>query len=300
MPRVTIVIAAWNAEPVLGPCLESVAREASEVEIETIVVDDASTDGTQALLDARDDVTALRNETGIGYCASINRGAALARGDVLLLCNSDVEFRAGSISVLADALDRPGIGLAGPLYERPDGSRQPGCACFPSVTGTLVNGLGLHRLMPDRLRAGLAPAHWSHSSSRDVDVVMGAVQAIRAQSFLELGGYWPRMYASETDLAFRARERHGRVRFVRDARVMHVGDFSNRRRWSRPARAERIAAAELAFLDAHVHRARAAVIRAVTVLTYATRIPLLKLLGRRARANEYAATVRVYVGGRPS
>ncbi|MBA2764112.1 MAG: glycosyltransferase family 2 protein [Thermoleophilaceae bacterium] len=296
--RASVVIAAWNADGVLDACLDSLVETGAAGDVEVIVVDDGSTDSTAALLaDRSDSVRSIRNERSVGYCAAINQGAELASGQALLLCNADIEFGPDALDGLLRALDRPGIGLAIPRYHRPDGSLQPGCSRFPTIAGASLLAAGLHRLLPDRLRAHLAPTHWSHRWSRNVDVAMGAVVAIEAELFRALGGYWPLMYGSESDLAFRAAGRGQRVRFVAEAEVMHVGNHSNRRRWSDPERARRIASSELVFLETHYGRSRRMAIRAITGAGFGLRWITLSLLRRPKRAAEYAAMVRVYVRG---
>ncbi len=292
------MIAAWNADAVLASCLDSLAESAADGDVEVIVVDDGSTDSTPALLAERaGSVRAVRNERSVGYCAAINQGAALATGRALLLCNSDIEFGPDALERLVGALDISGIGLAIPRYHRPDGSLQPSCSRFPTIGGAGLLATGLHRLLPDRLRARLAPTHWSHGWSREVDVAMGAVVAIDADLFRALDGYWPLMYGSESDLAFRAAQRGRRVRFVADAEVMHVGNHSNRQRWSDPERARRVASSELVFLETHYSEPRRTVIRVITGAGFALRWVALSLLRRSRPAAEYAAMVRAYVRG---
>jgi GT2 family glycosyltransferase len=126
---------------------------------------------------------------------------------------------------------------------------------------------------------------------------MGAAIAIRAELFRELGGFWETMYAEEQDLAYRVQERGLRVRFERSASVMHIGNHSLAQQWSGAERATRVARAELAFLDAHYGRPRAAAIRAITGTAYAGRAIVLRLLGRRGRARVYGAMARVYALG---
>ena len=158
--------------------------------------------------------------------------------------------------------------------------------------------VGLHRVLPDRMRARLLPQFWSHSEPLDTDWLMGAALAVRADVFHELGGFWPTLYNEETDLAYRARQRGLRVRFESRARVMHIGNHSLSQRLDDGARAKRSAEAELAFLQAHYGRSRRAAIRAVGVLTYGTRALAHTLLGRRSRATVYRAMTSVYARGR--
>ena len=293
-----MVIAAWNARDVLERCLDSLDHQDLADRIEVIVVDDGSTDATPDFLAARPRIRHVRNPEPTGYCAAINQGAALAVAPLVLLCNSDVEFvRPDSVRRLLEHLREPGVGLVAPRYLRPDGTDQPGIARFPSVTGALVLALGLHHLMPERLKTRLAPTHSAHSETADVDWVMGAVVGIDTALFSELGGYWPLMYSSETDLAWRVAQSGLRTRFVRESQVIHLGNFSNRQRWSDPARAARVARSELIFLEAHYGRARAALIRMADWAGAVARIPILRLLGRTGRAAEYAAMARVYRRG---
>lgn len=294
--RYSVVIASWNARDVLADCIDSVLAQDLDGPLETIVVDNASTDGTdELLLRYGGDVCVIRNQENMGYSAGINQGARAASGDVLFLVNSDTQLRGPTVlQRLADALSMAGVGLVGPRYVTSDGTLQPGCSNHPSVRGAVVLASGLHHVLPDRLRARLAPSEWSHDYSRTVDCVMGAVLGVRAEVFRTVGGFWPLMYASEEDLAWKVQRRGLSVRFVREAEVLHVGNHSNRRRWSDAERAARVGRSELAFLSQHYSRARALAIRAVAGIGFAVRALALWVAGRRRRAEIYAALAAVY------
>jgi GT2 family glycosyltransferase len=199
---------------------------------------------------------------------------------------------------LADTLGDAAVGVAGPMLVNPDGSLQPSCAAHPSIRVALLVGAGLHRLLPDRVLARLAPQFWSHDRAIDTGWLMGAALAVRADFFHELGGFWPLMYGEDEDLAYRAQQRGLRVRFDRSVRVMHLGNHSAAQRWSSAERAERVAAAELEFLRAHASRTHAATIRAIVGAAYAARWLAHSLLGRRRQAAIYRAMARVYTSGR--
>jgi GT2 family glycosyltransferase len=298
----SVIIATWNAADVLGACLDSVERQAVAGGAETIVVDNASTDSTQELLrnyEAR--VRVILNDVNARYAGANNQAAELAQGEILFFLNSDAELRGTDVlERLADALEDREVAIAGPLLVNPDGSLQPSCGAHPGLGRALLVGVGAHRLLPDSVRARIAPDHWSHDRSADTDWVMGAALAIRADLFRELGGFWETTYAEEQDLAYRAQERGLRVRFEHSASVMHIGNHSLAQQWSDAVRAARVAQAELAFLKAHYGRARAAAIRAVTGTAYAGRALAFRLLGRRPRARVYAAMARVYMRGATS
>lgn len=294
--RFSVVIASWNARAALDDCLESIRSQRLDGELETIVVDNASTDGTHALARKHaDGIRWVRNERNIGYSKGINQGARLARGELLFLLNSDTTLaRDHALQRLADALADPRVGLAAPRYLFPDGAAQPGCARHPSVSGALLQAAGLHHALPDRLLARVSPSHWSHDHSRTTGWIMGAVLALRRSVFEDVGGLWPLMYASEQDLAWRIQERGLTVRYVRESEVIHVVNFSNRQRWSDSERAARIAEGELTFLATHYRPAHALAIRLVTGAGYASRAVAFRALGQRSRAAVYAASAREY------
>jgi len=296
--RVSVIIASWNAAGVLGRCLDSVERQQVEGGVETIVVDNASSDATQELLRGYGGrVRVIANDVNARYAGANNQAAEVAEGDVLFFLNSDAELRGtDALERLVASAEDPAVGIVGPLLVNPDGTLQPSCGAHPSVLRSAAVSVGAHRLLPDSVRARIAPDHWSHDRSAETDWVMGAAIAIRADLFRELGGFWETTYAEEQDLAYRARERGLQVRFERSATVMHIGNHSLAQQWSDLERAEHVARAELAFLDAHYGRGRAGAIRFLTGLGYAGRALVLGLLGRR-RASVYAAMARVYARG---
>jgi GT2 family glycosyltransferase len=296
--RASVIVPAWNAGAVLGECLDSLERQRLAGGFETIVVDDASTDETPELLRRyAGRIRVITKTENTGFSAINNEAAAQARGRVLLFLNSDTELLSPDVlERLVAAAEEPGVGLAGPLLVNPDGSLQPSCTGHPSVTRALLLATGLWRLVPNGVRARVAPEYWSHDRRLDTDWVTGAAVAVPTELFREVGGFWPAMYAEEEDLAFRLKEHGYRVRFDPSARVMHVGNHSLAKRWSEPERAERVAAANLAFLAAHVSGPRRIAIRAITWAGYAARAISLRLAGRRERADVFRRMARLYAG----
>lgn len=297
--RGTVVIPSWNAGAVLGPCLDSLARQELRGGFETIVVDNGSSDETEAVLRERDWVRVIRNSENAGYAGANNQAAQQARGSVLYLLNSDTELlQPDVLEQLAQAVEEPGVGLAGPKLLNPDGTLQPSCAAHPSVGGALVVGAGLHRLLPDGAVRRIAPELWSHDRSVDADWLLGAALAIPTQLYREMGGLWATEYAEDQDIAYRVQRRGLAVRFVEAARVMHIGNFTLSQHRTDAQRAARVAQAELAFLRAYYPWPRGVAIRAIVWCAYAGRAVVHRLLGRAARAELFRAMARVYAPGR--
>ena len=284
----------------LGACLDSVARQHISGGLETIVVDNASTDGTRDLLHRyAGQIRAVENEHNLGFGAGNNLGAETARGRILFFLNPDTELLSSDVlERLTQIAEHPEVGIVGPMLVNPDGTLQASCARDPSIVRALAIGVGAHRLLPDSILARVAPDHSTHDRALDTDWVMGAAIAVPANVFRGLGGFWEMAYGEEQDLAYRIRERGLRVRFDPSVRVMHVGNHSNSRRWSSAERGAQVARAELAFLGAHYGRFRAAAISAITLGAYSARAYILARLGRDERAAIYGAMAREYIRAR--
>jgi GT2 family glycosyltransferase len=292
----SVIIPTWNAADVLTDCLRSLERQQVRGGFETIVVDNASTDGSAELLrHVGDEIRVISNKTNVGFSVANNQAAREARGRVLFFLNSDTELPdPDALERLCRAVEAPGVAIAGPVLLNADGTLQQSCASHPGVGRALLISSGMWRLLPKRLLARLAPELSPQSTSRDVDWLMGAALAVRADVFRELGGFWPTMYAEDQDLAYRAQQLGLRVRFESSARVIHLGNHSNAQRWADDERAARVAVAERAFLRAHYGRPRAAAIRTIVGAGYAARALAHALLGRPQRSRVYRAMARVY------
>src|SRR5581483_582453 len=119
---VSIVVAAPDGLVFTRLCAESVLRTAGDADLELIVIDNGSTDGTREYLTAlaeRDSrVRVLRNDDNRGFGPAVNQGFAAATGDVLVILNNDTVVPPGWLSRLVAHLARPEVGLVGPATNR--------------------------------------------------------------------------------------------------------------------------------------------------------------------------------------
>jgi GT2 family glycosyltransferase len=150
--RIAVLIVNWNTRKLVLECLDSLPSGVGpEHDVEVVVIDNGSVDGSGDALAERDDIQLLRNEENLGYAAAVNQAYRCSTADYVLLLNSDVAVKAGSLSILARFLDdHPRAAAVGPLYLNPDGSPQPFNYRLPTFKMTLVNGSSvLQRLMPN-------------------------------------------------------------------------------------------------------------------------------------------------------
>jgi GT2 family glycosyltransferase len=220
-----VVVPTHDTRELTTACLESVIRSGSGAEgIEIVLVDDASRDGTAEAVAARwPAVVLLRHAEAAGFTRSANDGLARARGEVLLLLNSDTEVDPGGFEALRAAFDRDTkLGVVGAALRYPDGSPQWSGGRAPSLLWlfALASGLpGLLARLPFYRR--LRPL--SAGEPAALDWVTGAAMAIRRAAWEAAGPLDEsfRFYGQDLDLCLRLRRAGWGVEIAPAFRVVH-------------------------------------------------------------------------------
>jgi GT2 family glycosyltransferase len=223
-----VAIVSFDVREHLRACLDSVLAEGPA---EVVVVDNASTDGTVAMLERDYPGVSLRpNPTNVGYGAAANQAINLCKNEYVLLLNSDTIVRPGALAALAAYMDRhPEAAAVGPLLRYPNGSLQPSYFPFPGTLAWLLENepvLWLLRRLPvgrPRLLCLTPP-----TEDRVVPWLLGAALLLRRTAFDAVGGFDESyfMYFEEVDLCLRLRAREHRVHFTPSATVLHVSGAS--------------------------------------------------------------------------
>jgi GT2 family glycosyltransferase len=230
-PVVSVVVVSWNTKEVLRQCLASVRAHLAEVAHETIVVDNASGDGSAEMVAADfPEARLVRNRTNVGFGAANNVGMLGARGEFFLLLNSDARLVDGSIGKLVELLrTRPRVGVVGPRLRYEDGRLQPSAQRFDALRLRAVEELGLYKLLP-RARAGrlLLAGYFDHEQEVDADWILGACMLVRREAFEQTGGFDPAifLYGEEEEWCYRIRAAGWAVVFSPVAEVVHIGHVS--------------------------------------------------------------------------
>jgi GT2 family glycosyltransferase len=227
-----VAIVNHNTCEHLSACLATVRRE---LPTEVVVVDNASTDGSPAMVQ-RDYpwVRLYANPANPGYGAAANQAVAACPSNYVLLLNSDTRLQPGTLRALHNYLDRHlKAAIVGPRLLNPDGSLQPSCYPYPTPFHVFLEESTLIRLI--RRTPGLRNQFqrtWSHTQPRSVPWVLGAALAIRREPFEAAGGFDESffLYAEEIDLCYRLGTAGWETHFTPDATVVHVGGASTRQR----------------------------------------------------------------------
>ncbi len=218
--RVSAVVVTYDALPWIENCLDSLAG------VETVVVDNGSSDGTVAFVrDRYPDVRLVESENrGLG--AGWNIGIRGTSTPFVLLLNADAWMTEGSLDRLVDfAATRPSAAVVGPRLSNPDGSLQRSVRGYPTVWRLATEYLFLRKLAPrsTALNAFYAGG-FDHDEVRSVEVVMGACMLLRRAAIEEVGecdeDYF--LFSEETDWCFRFRQAGWEVVFFPGAECVHV------------------------------------------------------------------------------
>ncbi len=232
VPDVSVIVSNWNGSGLLRDCLQSIYDRTRDVAFQVIVVDDASTDDSAAMVRSEfPGVTLIVNERNVGFARANNLGAEHATGRFVLLLNSDTVLINNAIKVLVQFLDEhPDVPICGGCLVNADHSMQISYGSFPTFFQALVDALFLNDLFP---RTGLPnrgsypPA--SQTVPRKVDFIIGADILIRKDVIDRMGLFDEEFgaYCEEVDFCYRATRESGKnVYYVPDARIVHLGGMS--------------------------------------------------------------------------
>ncbi len=225
-PRVSVVIVSYNTRALL---LESIASVVHEPGVETIVLDNASHDGSaQAVADCFPAVHLIRSGTNLGFAAGVNRAAACARGRTLLVLNSDARLAPGALDVLLELLDRtPRAALASPALRYADGSAQAAAFRFPGLAQIVLDLFPVARVMDSPLNGRFGSRG---QQPFQIDHPLGACLLFDRSAWADVGpldeGYF--MYLEEVDWCRRARLRGWQIWHHPAAVAIHHAGQSTR------------------------------------------------------------------------
>ena len=218
--RVACVVVTYDALPWIERCLASVAG------IETVVVDNGSSDGTVDVVRERFPQVRVIESSNDGLAAGWNRGIAETGSEHVLVLNADAWLVEDALSRLVAAADRhPRAAAIGPKLLNPDGSLQRSVRGFPTTWRLATEYLYLRKLAPrSRSLNAFYGAGFDHESERAVEWVMGACFLLRRSAYDEVGPFDERffLFSEEVDWMRRATDRGWSVVFTPEARCVHV------------------------------------------------------------------------------
>lgn len=231
---VSIIVVNWNAKELLEHCLDCVYDTIGMVSHEVIVVDNASNDGSVAMLHSKfPQVRLLENRENIGFARGNNQGITVARGMYYLLLNSDAFVNPGAIPTMLRFMERhPEAGACGCRLYYEDGTLQRSAYSFTTLWTELWQIIWLDRLFPrSRVFGKYKLTFWDMNDIRPVDSIMGAVMMLRAEAICQIGTLDDQffMYSEEMDLCYRLKKAGWTVYYDPEASAIHVWGGSSKK-----------------------------------------------------------------------
>ncbi len=250
----SVVIVNWNGREDILRCLQSLRSAPSAGDMEIIVVDNASTDDSveqiQHLFPA---VHLIQTGANLGFARAANRGLEKAQGDYVLFLNPDTIVPHGTLDAALTALRcRPTIGALGVRLLNSDGSVQPSCGRFLSLSGLIRQNCAALGFDMQHWESGRQDNLFSGTQTEDVDWAMGAFLLCPQVVLTEVGGFDEDyfLYSEDMDLCYRMRQHGYGVLYFPEVAVTHHGNRSGAQRWAEHREGE-IVRAEQIFLRKH-------------------------------------------------
>jgi len=229
IPEVSVIIVSYNTRQMTLDCLHTLEAGLEGLSAEIWVVDNASADGSAAAICAEfPDVHVINNPVNAGFGAANNLALKQAKGEFLLLLNTDAFAKPSAVSALVDYLKtHPKAGIVGPRLLNADSSLQRSCYRYPSPGRAWLENLGLSGLVARHGTLGDYSA-WAHDRERSVEWVIGACLLVRREAYMQAGGFDEAffMYQEETDWQKRVRDAGWEIAFTPSAVVTHLGGAS--------------------------------------------------------------------------
>jgi len=230
----SILIVSYNTRDLTIQSLRTLIEHSSDVRCETIVIDNASSDGSAAAIEATfPSVRLIRLEENVGFAAANNIAAKHACGEKLLLLNPDTITLNGAVrSLLEFSERRPEAGIWGGrtyLDERLEALNPGSCWGLPTLWSLFCETLGLNAIFSDSLLFNSEHyGSWLRDEEREVGMVSGCFLLISRPLWNRLGGFDTRffMYFEDTDLNIRARQLGYRPAITPEATIIHFGGAS--------------------------------------------------------------------------
>ena len=231
--ELAVIIVNFNTGDYLERCLASLETHRGDIDLDVLVIDNASADGSHTrAIAAHPWARLIENPENVYLSPAWNQGIRRPDAPYVLLLNPDTEWWAGTLAdYVAVARAHPRAGIVGPMIRNLDGTVYPSGRPLPSVVDAVGHGFLGPFLPGNRFSRRYHMEGWDRSTEREVDWVSGACMLVPRKVFDEVGMLDESflLYGEELDLATRLRDAGWSVLYTPDVEVLHALGISTGR-----------------------------------------------------------------------
>ncbi|MBI4727161.1 glycosyltransferase family 2 protein [candidate division TA06 bacterium] len=223
---ISLIIVNRNVGVLLSRCIDSI-KAAGDISYEVIVVDNASSDGSQARLAQKyPEVKLIVNSQNLGFAAACNIGIKAATGKYPVLLNPDTLVEPGCLKKLFDFMEaNPKAGIAGPKALNSDGSLQPTCRAIPGYLNIIFSRKSpITAIWPGNPGASRYMLQGLPEDKPSQVPALAGVCLILRREMLEQTGFLDEryfMYLEDIDICLTASQKGWSVFYIPQARIIH-------------------------------------------------------------------------------
>lgn len=233
--KLSIIIVSFNTKDVLDECISSIIESNTKSHYEIIVVDNASHDGSVEMLEEKySNVKLVKNKENRLFAIANNQGAKIAKGEYLLLLNSDTLVYNDNIDKLVQYMDEQDkrIICVGPKILNGDKTLQSQGMSDMSPISAFFQYFKIEKLLPTFIgkrvcpRVGTYP--WNCDIPHEVGWVSGCAMLIRRKEYMLLGGLNENLefYGEEPEFSYRSKRKGFLTYYYPHAEIVHLGGYS--------------------------------------------------------------------------
>ncbi len=238
MPDVSIVIVNYNTREPLRRCLESIRSQRGSLDIQVIVVDNASKDESAAMIQQDfPEVMLIEPGRNTWFSGGNNLGFAQAQANVIYILNADTRLQPDGLqTMLAYLKAHPNVGAVTCRMEYPKGGLQQTCSRVPQYVDLVLGYTFLGVLLQgwrNRRRHVMWYTGWERNSTRSIEVGPGSNLLCRRDVIQRIKGFDERLklYFTEDDLCKQILDAGYELHFVEGALLLHEERASTSQVW---------------------------------------------------------------------
>jgi GT2 family glycosyltransferase len=235
MVDISVVIVNYNVKYFLELCLVSVERASKQLNVEILVVDNNSQDGSKEYITARfPNINYIYNNENLGFSKANNQAIALSKGPYTLILNPDTIIAEDTLqkcmAFMASNQDAGGIGV--PMYDGKGMFLRESKRSLPTPRVAFYKISGFASLFPhSRKFAQYHLGHLSQFETHEVDILSGAFMFMR-KAVLDQIGYFDEsffMYGEDIDLSYRVQLAGYKNYYLSETSIIHFKGESTKK-----------------------------------------------------------------------